>query len=53
MALAPAFDSLVRRIAVECTWPPYLIGLALFVMPPFAIAPNAEQHALVFIVVVI
>ena len=50
----PHFDKpAVLRFAVEFTWRTFLIGLALFVMPPFAIAPSAEQHALAFIAVVI
>jgi hypothetical protein len=47
------YNHAVLRIASEFTWRTFLIGLALFVMPPFAIAPSAEQHAVAFIAVVI
>jgi hypothetical protein len=53
MRVARSFDLAVLPIAIEFTWRTFLIGLALFVMPPFAIAPSVEQHGLVFIAVVI
>ena len=53
MRLAPPFNAFVVRTAIEFTWRTFLIGLALFVMPPFALAPSAGQYALAFIAVVI
>src|SRR5262249_4112252 len=53
MRIPHSLDAAVLRIATEFTWRTFLISLALFVMPPFAIAPSAEQHGLAFIAVVI
>jgi hypothetical protein len=53
MRVARSFDLAVLPIAIEFTWRTFLIGLALFVMPPFAIVPSVEQHGLVFIAIVI
>lgn len=43
----------VLRIAGEFSWRTFLIGLALFVLPPFAVAPTVEQQAVALIVVVV
>ena len=49
MSLSP----LILRIAAEFTWRTFLIGLALFIVPPFAVVPGGEQQALAFIAAVI
>jgi hypothetical protein len=43
----------VVRSAFELSWRTFLIGLALFILPPFAMAPTLEQRALALIVIVI
>ena len=53
MRVRQAFDPAVLRIAGEFIWRTFLIGLVLFVMPPFATAPSAEQHGVAFIAVVV
>ena len=53
MRILHHFNSTVLRIAIEFSWRTFLIGLALFVMPPLSIAPSAEEHAVAFIAVVI
>ena len=53
MRVRQSFDPAVLRIAGEFVWQTLLIGLVLFVMPPFATAPSAEQHGVVFIAVVV
>jgi hypothetical protein len=53
MRVWQAFDPAVLRIAGEFIWRTFLIGLVLFVMPPFATAPSAEQHGVAFIAVVV
>lgn len=50
----PSFpDRIVLRIASELIWRTFLIGLALFIVPPFAVAPTSEQQALAFIAAVV
>jgi hypothetical protein len=46
-------DPVVWRIAGEFAWRTFLIGLALFAMPPLAVAPTTDQLILAFIGVVI
>ncbi len=53
MRVRQSFDPAVLRIAGEFIWRTFLIGLVLFVMPPFATAPSAEQHGVAFIAVVV
>jgi hypothetical protein len=53
MRVRQSFDPAVLRIAGEFIWQTFLIGLVLFVMPPFATAPSAEQHGVAFIAVVV
>lgn len=47
------YNPAVLRVAIEFSWRTFLIGLTLFVMPPFAVAPSAEQHVVAFVAVVV
>ena len=53
MRPSPVRDPAVLRIALEFCWRTFLIGSALFILPPFAVAPSAEQQAVAFIGIVI
>ena len=53
MRPSPFRDPAVLRIALEFVWRTFLIGLALFIVPPFAAIPSREQQALAFIGIVI
>ena len=53
MSRSPLRDPAVLRIALEFCWRTFLVGVALFVAPPFAVWPTPEQQALAFIGIVI
>jgi hypothetical protein len=50
---SPVRDPAVLRVAFEFCWRTFLIGLALFIVPPFAAAPTPEQQAIAFIAAVV
>ena len=53
MTIPYPFNTVALRIGGEVTLRAFPIGLALFVMPPFAVASSPEQQGLAFIAVII